>query len=178
MIRTLSLLIFLNLSGFCLGQVQCDLPPEWRHSNYAGGSCAHASTESALESNGEHAKAAWWRQTFAHGEYENRHLQRLKNAGIKYMATFDGDEQLLIWAMENRRMVIVYWPTMHVTNLVGRVLGKDGQYYAVILDNNHTKRYDTYLWSDWVKRWRRCSGVAFVIMSGEARPPVPKPMGS
>jgi hypothetical protein len=155
----------------------CDLAPVWRQHNWMqwGGSCAHASTISELRWNQEFEAADAWRRN--HGGTENlgHHLQSLRAAGLQYAVTADGDEQLLEYAITNRRMVIVYWPTKHVTNLMGRVTS-NGVQYAVILDNNGPSKYRYYEWNRWLAGWRFCSGVAIVITTGNVPPPIPRPV--
>jgi hypothetical protein len=144
-----------------------DLAPVYRQRN-ASGSCGHASTCSALRWLQEHSKANHWWSTYRNGENFDRHLSRLRAQGIKYVATSDGDERVLEYAAWSRRGAVVYWPPRHIVNYMGRVGDR-----IFILDNNHTNRFDTYDYADWVQRWKRNGGCAFVVLSGEVPPPVP-----
>jgi hypothetical protein len=170
---SLSLLVFVAIVVFFLivasasGQQIADLAPEYRQRNRSG-SCGHASTTSALRWLQEHNKASDWWGTYRNGENFDRHLSRLRAQGIKYVATSDGDERVLEYAAWSRRGAVVYWPPRHIVNYMGRVGDR-----IFILDNNHTNRFDTYDYADWVQRWRRNGGCAFVILDGEVPPPVP-----
>jgi hypothetical protein len=145
-----------------------DLAPEYRQRNRSG-SCGHASTTSALRWLQQHAKASEWWSTYRNGENFGRHLSRLRAQGIKYVATDDGDERILEYAAWSRRGAVVYHPPVHITNYMGRVGNT-----VYILDNNHVNRWDTYDYADWVRRWKRNGGCAFVILDGQPPPPIPE----
>ena len=150
------------------GQV-ADLAPVWRVRN-PDGSCGHCSTAMHLRWLQQFDKADQWWGKYRRGEYWQRHLGRLRNEGIKYIATSDGDERILDYAIRSRRGAVVYWPSFHIVNFQGQA-GTD----IVILDNNRIQRMERHERNDWVRRWRRVSGCAFVILSGSPPPPVPEP---
>ena len=166
-----------GLSSLAIAQV-CDLAPVWRQRNWSqpNGSCAHASTISAMRWVQMFSEATDWKRSYGGGENFDHHVSLFRNKQVAYALTRDGDVGLLEYAIQNRRMVIVYWPDWHVTNLIGRV--DDGRRrWAVILDNNHPSRYDYYDWDTWVRSWRRCSGCAIVVLMGSVPPSVPAPAG-
>jgi hypothetical protein len=159
--------LLLSFAQPCQGQQIADLAPQYRQRN-SSGSCGHASSVSALRWLQQFEKADKWWATYRNGENFGRHLSRLRAQGIKYVATDDGDERILEYAAWSRRGAVVYHPPIHITNYMGRV--GDTVY---ILDNNHVNRWDTYDYADWVRRWKRNGGCAFVILDGEVPPPAP-----
>jgi len=154
--------------GTLQAQQIADLAPEWRQRNRAG-SCGHASTTSALRWVQQFDKATEWWAKYRNGENFARHLDRLQAQGIRYVATSDGDERVLEYASWSRRGAVVYWPPGHIVNYLGRTGDT-----VFILDNNHVGRLDEHEYARWVQQWRRNSGCAFVIIDGEAPPPVPE----
>lgn len=168
MIVLRTLIVFLFAGTLCAQQI-CDLAPEYRQKNWGRpGSCGHASTTSALRWVQLFDQADDWRKSFSNGENFRRHCDRLRAKGIAFVATSDGDERILEYATWSRRGAVVYWPSGHITNF----MGKRGD-RVVILDNNHVGRLDGYPYADWVRRWQRNSGCAIVIVSGEVPPPIP-----
>jgi hypothetical protein len=149
----------------------CDLAPEYRQRN-RGGSCGHCSTKMHLNWLGMIDKGSEWWATYRGGENFDRHLSRLRKAGLRYVATSDGDEKLIEYSVWSRRGAVIYFPPWHVTNFVG-VVERNGQKIAVILDNNHIQRFDYIPYDQWLQRWRRNGGMAFVLIDGEVPPPVP-----
>lgn len=178
--RTLALLIALLVSSVAQAQLVqapptqiCDLAPEWRQHNY-GPSCGHASIISPLRWAQLFSGADEWRRTYSGPENAKRSFERVKGAGYKCMATFDGDLWLIEYAIANRRMVAVYDAPMHVRTFVGRTM-HNGKLCAVILDNNHTKEFMYIPWGSWVSRWHGLGGCAILVLSGTVPPPVPQP---
>jgi hypothetical protein len=161
-------LLMFCLVSLCQGQQIADLAPEYRIRN-RGGSCGHCSTAMHLKWLGLLNEGSDWWATYRGGEYFSRHLSRLRAKGIKFVATSDGDPRILEYSTWSRRGAVVYWPSGHIVCYMGQTDGK-----ARILDNNKIQRYDYYPHDDWVRRWQRTSGCAFVIISGEAPPPVPE----
>lgn len=150
-------------------QQVADLPIEWRVRN-PDGSCGHCSTVMHLRWLQQFDKANSWWATYRGGEEFGNHLSRLRRQGLRYIATSDGDERILDYAIRSRRGAVVYWPYRHIVNFQGQV-GTS----IVILDNNTIRRMDKYERNNWIQRWRRVSGCAFVILSGSPPPPVPEP---
>ena len=151
-------------------QQVADLAPQWRVQNVTKpGSCGHCSTAMQLNWLQEFGKAKQWMGRYRYGERWHRHLERLRNEGIKYVATSDGDARILDYAIRSRRGAVVYWPQWHIVNFQGQV-GSD----IIILDNNRIRRMERHERNQWVQRWRRVSGCAFVILSGSPPPPVPE----
>jgi hypothetical protein len=144
-----------------------DIPEQYRVHNYSGGSCAHATTETLLHWVGQHELAVWWRNTYAGAENSHGHEQKLREAGLKYVMTTDGDVQLLTWALATRRGAGIAWPARHCTALVGY---EDGQ--AVIEDNNHPAEYTRVPWDRFVREWQGLGGWAFALVYN---PPAPVP---
>ncbi len=150
-----------------LAQPAVDIPPAWRESNYAGGSCVHATTESLLRRAGLFQLADWWRQTYSGGDNPDGLEHKLKAANLKFVQTTDGDEQLLQWAVATRRGAGIGWPTAHCTALIDICDG-----HAVILDNNHTDRYTYIPWDQFVREWKSQGGWGFALVYN---PPPPTP---
>lgn len=146
-----------------------DIPPEWRHSNYALGSCVHATTESLLEWQGLHDQAQEWRRRYSGGEATAQppHTRKMDSMGLKYVVTNNGDVELLEWACATRRGCGIAYPAGHCIALVGH---ENGQ--AVFLDNNHVGRLDREPWDGFVAKWKRIGGNAFAFVYN---PPPPTP---
>ena len=150
-----------------------NLPYELRKSNWGGGSCVHATTISLLrwlaEGSGDPAMYEI-AETWPHsgGEYSSRHKQRVEEANLRYCMTVDGDVELLRWAIATRRGAGIAY-NGHCTALVGY---DEATGNAIVLDNNHTDRYDTPPWDDLIARWQRGGGWAFAFVYD---PPAPIP---
>ncbi len=108
-----------------------NLPDEFKVSNYAGGSCVHACTETLLYWQGFDELAAWWRQSYSGGEYAERLHRRLDAAGIRYAYTMNGDWEFIGRCVRLRLGCAVNWPTAHMVTLVG--MDAENVY---LIDNN------------------------------------------
>ncbi len=110
-----------------------DLPDEFKVSNYAGGSCVHACTETLLYWQGFDELAAWWRNSYSGGEYAERLHRRLDAAGIRYAYTVNGDWEFLERCIRLRLGCAVNWPKAHMVTLIG--MDAENVY---LIDNNST----------------------------------------
>jgi hypothetical protein len=153
-----------------------DLAPEYREHNYGGGSCGHASTESAFRWPGSidpimMQQAALWRSKYGGGENDRGHEIKLKASGLKYVMTRDGDTELLEWLVTTRRMAWIAYKPSHMINLCGRI-ESNGKRYAILLDNNHTEEFEYVEWDTFVQRWKGFGGWAGTAVY-DPPPPIP-----
>jgi len=126
-----------------------DPPPELRQGNYAGGSCAHASTVTLLNWAGLPKWAAWWKRHYRGGESESGMMQKLDDSGLRYAATRSGDVEFLRWASDTRRGARIFYFDNHAVNLV-----QFSDNVVVLLDNNRTNRYVCIPSDEFVRNWR------------------------
>lgn len=154
-----------------------DLPEELRKRNWlgtgGGGSCVNASIISGLNwlawGSGDpqlYDLAASW--PYSGGEYSSRCRQRIEDAGLRFVMTVDGDDELLKWAVLTRRGACIA-AHGHCRNLVGYD-AETGD--AIILDNNHVTHYDRQPWGEMVNEWQTGGGWAFAFVYD---PPAPIP---
>jgi hypothetical protein len=142
-----------------------NVPPGARMSNYAGGSCVHASIETLLNWQGRPELARWWRATHSGGEYAESFAAKLNAAGVRFAHTTAGDEEFLAWSIRTRRGAAVSWPAGHMVCLVHL----DGA-RAGILDNNDTSRVRWVDRRTFVNEWRACGGWAVTPVYSPAAP--------
>ena len=145
-----------------------DLAPEWRIRN-RGGSCGHCSTAMHLRWLQQFDKADRWWSTYRGGEHFQRHLARLRRAGVKFIYTDSGDTRIIDYAIRSRRGAIIYDVPFHIRNLQGERNGS-----VLVLDNNLISRLQPIERRRWERRWQQVSGIAIVIISGSPPPPVPE----
>lgn len=169
-------------NGTYLGVV-LDLPPELRTKNWGGGSCVHASNVTLLRWQGQHQLADWWRRTYSGGEYDDRLIERLEAAGVRYAFAHGGKdrngdgrddgEQFIEWCVRTRRGAGIFYKPVHSINLVGL----DRQ-YAYLLDNNATNyperngNYERVPRPSFFRQWHGYGGFAWTLVYD---PPPPKP---
>lgn len=163
----LAILLALTLAVTAQGQV-ADLAPEWRIRN-RNGSCGHCSTAMHLRWLQLFDQGDQWWSNYRGGEYFQRHLGRLRRAGVKFIYTEDGDPAIIDYAIRTRRGAIVYDMPRHIRNMQG---GQAGNVY--VLDNNAISRLQPIERRRWERRWKQVSGIAIVVLSGSPPPPVPE----
>ncbi len=142
-----------------------NLPQKLRQRNYNGGSCVHASTVSALRWQGQHKMADWWRDAYSGGEYSDRHITRMNQAGIKYAYTTSGNSNFLEWAIRNRYIAGITWGGNHMVNLVGF-----DNTNAYILNNNNTNKIIKQDKQRFFQQWKNEGGWAFALIYNSPPP--------
>lgn len=145
-----------------------NLPLDLRHQNYAGGSCVHASFESIVEWQGQHALAQWWRSHYSGGESYNGLTSKMTANGIQYAATHTGDIEFLKKCSLARLGAVIFYYPNHSISLV-----EFNDHEAVVLDNNRTKSYIHIPHDEFVRAWRGYGGVAMTPLV--ASPAIPLP---
>lgn len=161
-------ILALTLCATSLQAQVADLAPEWRIRN-RGGSCGHCSTAMHLRWLQLFDEGDRWWNTYRGGEHFERHLGRLRRAGVKFIYTDSGDVRLIDYAIRSRRGAIVYDAPLHIRNFQGQ-RGNS----VLILDNNLISRMQPIERNRWIRQWQRISGIAIVILSGSPPPPVPE----
>jgi hypothetical protein len=148
-----------------------DLPMEFRVPNYAGGSCVHASMETAFNWQGLYELADWWKQSYSGGEYSARLNRRLDAAGIRYAYTMGSDRNVagknwrfLEKACELRLGCAVNYPENHMVFCCGI-----DEHNVYLIDNNYVSRVQTLSREAFGRRW---TGWAVTPVY---TPPSPKP---
>ncbi len=142
-----------------------NVPPGARMSNYAGGSCVHASIETLLNWQGLAELARWWRATHSGGEYAESFAAKLTAAGVRFAHTTAGDEEFLAWSIRTRRGCAVSWPAGHMVCLVHLDAARAG-----ILDNNDTSRIRWVDRRKSIAEWKACRGWAVTPVYSPAAP--------
>lgn len=156
---------------FAAGDPQImDLAPELRELN-TDGSCVHVSWANLYRWLGEYDRAEDYRELYSGGESPGPHKRKLDEFGAKYALTTDGDEELLEWAIANRRGAGVTWSPSHCINLIGRENGE-----AVLMGNGPRgiKEYYRQPWDAFVKEFLAQGGWGFVCLEGVPPPPTPR----
>ena len=141
-----------------------DLPDQYRMPNYSGGSCVHASIETLFLWQGQPQLAAWWRESYAGGEYSDRLNRRLDAAGVRYAFSRDRDWAFLEKCCALRLGCAVNYPGNHMVTLVG--IDAENVY---IVDNNSTWQVTTISRDQFARSW---TGWAVTPIF---RPPPPTP---
>lgn len=168
MFRKFLVICLLLISQSALAETPtCNLPYPLRYENYDGGSCVHASTESAFMWANMPKSAAFWRANYSGGENSEGLAYKMDRNGIRYASVLNGDPEFLKYAMRTRRMVIIEWGGNHMVNLVHF----DGK-WAGILNNNHTSTIKWMPAAQFVKEWNYYGGWAVVLLYDPA-PPLP-----
>lgn len=147
-----------------------DVPPALRQPNWAPygfGSCVHASTITLLRWQGQFELADWWKENYNSGEYSDRLIKRMEDAGLKYAYTQDGDVEFLEWACRNRLAAGIFYFPRHAVNLVDL-----NDQYAVLLDSNRPSQYLYIPREEFIREWRGYGGFAWTVVYG-APPPWP-----
>lgn len=146
----------------------CNLPEALREHNYKGGSCVHASTESAFNWLHEYPLAKWWRNTYSGGESYTGLVEKLNKNKIPFYSTYSGDVNVLEKATAERRMATIFYYPSHSIDFNGF---QDG--YAYLLDNNRTGEWIRVPKDTFIKNWKGYGGVAVVPLIGAPAPPLP-----
>ena len=122
-----------------------DVPLQIRQENwapYGEGSCAWASTVTALRCHGLSATADWVRANFHSGASYWDIEDMLEMSNTRYTMC-DGDVmsfeeccEWMEWAMRNRHVCGIGYYWAHAINIVGM-----NDTHAILLDNNRTSKY-------------------------------------
>lgn len=151
-----------------------DLPESMRTRNRppdvrSAGSCVHCSTISLLKWQGQHEMAAWWRDQYSGGEYDDRLIKRMESAGLRYAYTEDGDMGFIEWAVKTRRGAGVFYKPSHAINVVG--MDSENVY---LLDNNRVGEYEAVPRSEFAWSWKnRYGGFGWALVGYPIPPPEP-----
>lgn len=172
--RTAAFLLTIFTCAPCVGQPWSDLadvPVELRQKNWlhqGEGSCAHASTIVALRWINLPEMADWWKTNYGGGEYFSRLTERMDSAGLRYVATEDGDFRVLEYAARNRLVVVLPYKPAHAINLVDLT-----PTHAVLLDNNRPGEYEYVPRAEFDARWTQEFGGVAICLIGTPAPPWP-----
>lgn len=145
-----------------------DIAPSIRQRNY-GPSCGWATTINLLRAQSLYGQANWIRSHCSGPSNSTLINRALREIGVPFMCTADGDERLLEWAIRTRRGCGLGWPAYHCTMLVGRENDR-----AIILDDNDVSHYSSLPWQEFLHRWRNNrpqGGWAWAIAGQDFSPP-------
>lgn len=149
-----------------------NLPRPLREWNWGGGSCVHASTVHSFRWMHKPELAAWWRKTYSGGESAHGLTSKLNKAGVRYYCTTSGDPAVLEYCSATRRGAVIFYYPNHSITFAGYAR-KDGEDWAVLLDNN---RIDRFIWvpkKQFLREWRGYGGFALTpLFSPTPRIPV------
>ncbi len=142
--------------------VAADLPVSLRHSNYAGGSCMYAASATALENSGHHAQAMWLVNNHS-GAAGIEDIERAwKRAKVKYRSTVSGDVSVLDFASRTRRHAAIYYKPGHAITFIGWAK-RDGKEWAVLIDNNYTRKHEFVRRNVFLNNWRTRYGGGAIV---------------
>lgn len=151
-----------------------EVPLEIRQGNYAGGSCMYASLVTALRWTGQNELADAISK-YTGGETVGGLAKICDQHGILFAATSTGDESLLQWVSDTRRMAAIHWivsnPSDHAITFAGYVRGSDGREMAALIDNNSPGRNKYLSKDEFLRIWHQCGGKALVPIYSPAPPP-------
>lgn len=144
-----------------------DLPPQLRQGNWGGGSCYHASLCNVARAQGQFELAQWWHDNYRGGEYTDRLVKRINDAGLRFAWTDKGDMAFLEWCTRtNRWAAIPYFPG-HAINFVTM-----DEKTVWLFDNNHTSEYLELPRAEFENNWKhRYGGDAVTLVYS----PLPAP---
>jgi hypothetical protein len=145
-----------------------EIPQPYRQVNYTGNSCVWSSTISMFRAIGDHKNAEKMRRNYRGPCGPQRLNSALRQMGVPYAYTVDGDEKLLLWALKHNRPVGIEYGGNHAQLLVGKQNG-----YALILNNysNGTEIHKVE-WNEFRSNWRRrYNGWAWVVLPKGVVPP-------
>lgn len=152
-------------------QPPANLPSALHQRNWIGpkkqGSCVHASIVNHLRWLNQLELAARWRATYSDGEWDTRLRDRLDAADIDYSYTLKSDPRFLDWASQTRRGAILWWKPGHCCTFMGWI-ERDGQQFAVILDNNYPGRFELTPRQQFVRLWAGYGGFALTVLEDPA----------
>jgi hypothetical protein len=126
-----------------------DLPVDLRLKNWigvdvdgdSGGSCVHASTRMVYRVSGEYELERLWHENRFEGpETAYRLLEKLDRVGVPFLATEDGDEELLEIADRTGRWATIFYYPSHSIAFCGYEQF-EGEECAFLLDNNFPDQY-------------------------------------
>lgn len=146
-----------------------NIPLSLRMTNYGGGSCVWASTESLLNWNGQTELAQRVRKTYSGGEDPADHNTKMDKIGIRYAMTTQYDIGFLEWAVNTGRGAgVTVDGGAHCINL----LDLDAN-YAWLLDNNSVGQFQKVPRNTFLAEWKSSRHWAFAILTGEPAAPLP-----
>lgn len=151
-----------------------EVPVELRQPNYNGGSCLWASLVTALRWQGQDSLATRVRAAYSGGANVSDLEVMCDREGIRFAATTDGNESLLQWASDTRRIAAIHWvvsqPGDHAISFAGYV-NVGGKVLAALIDNNAPGK-NLYLPKDrFLRTWKASGGCALVPIYTPAPPP-------
>lgn len=142
-----------------------EIPEEIRQKNYGGGSCLYAGLITPLEHMGEKELANRIRK-YKGGQHVDGLSRICEAEGIRFVATSDGDENLLEWCSRTRRMATIHYFPVHAVTFCGYENGE-----AVLIDNNKV-RADIRIPKDrFIRDWHGYGGCALIPIYSPAPPP-------
>jgi hypothetical protein len=138
-----------------------EIPPAYREANYGSGSCMWASFETVLRSQGQIAIAAWCRENCGGAAGVQDCARVADAAGLRYAICTNADEQFLQWCSRTRRAAAIHWSDgEHAVTFCGYNLAGE----AMLIDNNHTERYERIPKAAFLAQWRASGGYAFTVL--------------
>jgi hypothetical protein len=145
-----------------------EIPPEFRYSNWGGGSCVHASICTVLELQGRHDWAAWWRQKYRGGEHADGLARKMEAAGFDWAMTRSRTQAGMDWV--RKTCVLGLYCAVNIPN--GHMVtcnGFDDQFVYTI-DNNNVRQQQKRTHAQFLRSWT--GWAATVVFEGTPPSPV------
>jgi len=138
-----------------------EIPQAFRDANYGGGSCMWASFCTTLRIEGQNAAADWVRHNYSGAAGIEDCARVADGLGLDYAYTNQGDTDFLEWCSRTRRPAAIHWAGgSHAVTFCGyNALGE-----AVLIDNNHTERYERISKAAFLAEWRNSGGRAITCV--------------
>lgn len=156
----------------------CWVPPAARASNYGGGSCAYAATETALRQQGLESVADYLRSHYSGEAFLESVEAALRACDVPYVSTSRSELAVLRLAHRNRVPAMLFYYRNHAVTFV-RFDQRGGKRYVVLVDNNTPHRENWEPMGEFMLRWAAygrgygyAGGVALVVLS-PGEPPMP-----
>lgn len=140
-----------------------NLPRELREWNWGGGSCVHASTVMELRWQGQFELANLWRRKYSGGESSSGLRGKLDREGVPYSFTGRGDDSFLQYCSDRRLGAVIFYYPSHSICFCG-FSTRDGQSFALLLDNNRIDQFIEVPRDTFVDHWRGYGGFALATL--------------
>lgn len=152
-----------------------NLPESMRQTNwlYSGeGSCVIASTISLLRWQNNLAAADRLRRNYGGGQTAASIQEICRRERLRFSATESSDVEFLKWCSRTRRGAIIWFYPGHCVTFCGFSTSRNGDTYAIILDNNRVKTPIRIPANAFLRDWRGYGGFALTVLGNPAPMPL------
>ena len=146
--------------------------PNWRARN-GQGSCCYAAMVAALRAQDQIELAEYVQSNYSGGCYSQDLVELCERLKINFAMTKQGDAALLEWADRTQRAGVIFYFPRHAVTFLG-FEERDGNKFAVLLDNNSTSMYRRIEKRMFLSEWKNRYGGFAIFPVLTPIPPMPK----